>query len=528
MSGNVPQAPPSSDGPNRKQFWTPGKIVALVLVVLLAGGASGYAGVKLLSPAPASPCPLAPGFSSSPSSAEAKSAVTFTSSINCGGQVSLNWDFGDGTTAAGRSVSHTYASEGTYTVTLTATPATGSPATHSGSITVVPALTATIDSNSNPSEVGASTTFVATTRGGVSPVDCNWDFGDGAKASGCTTTHTYSSNGSFDVSATVADSLSVNVSQSFAETVNPSLALSSITASPLSGVVGVPVELTASTSNGLGAVSCSWTFGDSGSASGCTAYHTYSTAGTFYATVSATDSLGAVATGSLSLNVTVAHCPNGAVNPPGCNIYPTITTITCTPTTIESYNLTSTSCHIVVSSPAAPSEPTDYVSLNVTGVSDWYSNGKILSLCTLTASSTYAYCDLKDVTTSGPSGSMNIQANYTGDPSHARSGYSVTLKVVDPPSSVTVSGLVHTVGAFTHPYKIEFVDLSTKVGISVPVGPGSSNPGNYTITLTNMRTYSVTVYWQGGLGSSGTCTPSSSPLDLQSPNATWTAPEFSC
>lgn len=46
-------------------------------------------------------------------------AYTFTATQNEGGLFKYLWDFGDGTTAAGRSVTHTYAGTGTYNVVLT-------------------------------------------------------------------------------------------------------------------------------------------------------------------------------------------------------------------------------------------------------------------------------------------------------------------------------------------------------------------------------------------------------------------------
>jgi len=51
-------------------------------------------------------------------------------------EVTLVWDLGDGTSASGRSVTHTYGKEGTFTLTLTATDSAGQVATRNTSIEV--------------------------------------------------------------------------------------------------------------------------------------------------------------------------------------------------------------------------------------------------------------------------------------------------------------------------------------------------------------------------------------------------------
>jgi len=73
------------------------------------------------------PVPLVASFTASPTSGPAPLTVTFTDT-STGEPTSWAWDFGDGGTSPLQNPSHTYASAGTYTVTLTATNAGGSDA----------------------------------------------------------------------------------------------------------------------------------------------------------------------------------------------------------------------------------------------------------------------------------------------------------------------------------------------------------------------------------------------------------------
>lgn len=123
---------------------------------------------------------------------------------------SYNWNFGDGTTATGSSVSKTYSNNGIYSVTVTVTDDEGlstsyskevtlttsqSPVagfTYSGSLTYSPSnITFNASSSSDPD--GHPLTGYA------------WNFGDGSTASGATVTHKFNTQGSYTVQLTVTD-----------------------------------------------------------------------------------------------------------------------------------------------------------------------------------------------------------------------------------------------------------------------------------------------------------------------------------
>jgi uncharacterized delta-60 repeat protein len=121
------------------------------------------------------------------------------------------WDFGDGSaTETGTSVSHTYADDGTFTVTLTVSDEDGGSSSTTESITVANvAPTPAIDSVSSLRLEGTSIDFAGSA---TDPAGTNdtltyvWDFGDGtATATGTDTTHTYADNGTYTVTLTVSD-----------------------------------------------------------------------------------------------------------------------------------------------------------------------------------------------------------------------------------------------------------------------------------------------------------------------------------
>src|SRR5439155_139697 len=151
-------------------------------------------------------------------------------------------------------------------------------------------------------EVGALIDFTAPTTGGVGAATCSWAFGDGGTANICSASHTYITIGPFNPTVTVTDALSVTASSSVSVTVNARLTLTA-TAGPNPTDDGVRVGLAPVTASGVGAITCSWDFGDTAGATGCSTSHTYTGTGTFTATVTATDEVGVTTAASVTITV---------------------------------------------------------------------------------------------------------------------------------------------------------------------------------------------------------------------------------
>ena len=131
-----------------------------------------------------------------------------TTSTDDNGIVSYEWDFGDGTTGNGATTNHTYATAGTYNVTLTVTDAAGLTDTAN---TTVDATELSPNQPPVAAILSASCVDLDCSYDGTTSTDDNgivsyeWDFGDGTTGNGATTNHTYATAGTYNVTLTVTD-----------------------------------------------------------------------------------------------------------------------------------------------------------------------------------------------------------------------------------------------------------------------------------------------------------------------------------
>jgi PKD repeat protein len=143
-------------------------------------------------------------------------------------------------------------------------------------------------------------------QGGIESYD--WNFGDGNRGSGRTTSHEYSMAGTYVVTLTITDAYGRSASTSQAISVgagtNPSAAF---VFSPTEPLPGQQVNFNAAASvpaPGRTIVRYRWDFGDgSPSGSGVQASHTYAVAGTYNVTLVVTDDAGRVGTATQSVSV---------------------------------------------------------------------------------------------------------------------------------------------------------------------------------------------------------------------------------
>lgn len=167
-------------------------------VTLTATNAAGSAPVSQTVNAYSVP---AASFSASANSGTAPLTINFTDT-STGNVASWLWTYGDGATSSTQNPSKTYATYGTYTVTLTATnPLGNSSASAVKQIYSVPV--AAFSASATGANPGAAITFTDQSTGNVT--GWSWNFGDGTGSSSQNPTKSYVSTGNYTVSLTAAN-----------------------------------------------------------------------------------------------------------------------------------------------------------------------------------------------------------------------------------------------------------------------------------------------------------------------------------
>lgn len=139
--------------------------------------------------------------SANPPSGCAPAAITFTANISpTVGVTNYTWDFGDGTTSVGgASITHTYNTPGSYTVSVSYTVAQGCSYV-SSPITVNIGVKPTASFTGAPLNIcpNGTVTFTNTSTGPVGTV-YTWYFGDGSTSNNANPTHAYGAQGTYTV-----------------------------------------------------------------------------------------------------------------------------------------------------------------------------------------------------------------------------------------------------------------------------------------------------------------------------------------
>jgi PKD repeat protein len=210
-------------------------------------------------------------------------ATMLTATIAAGADVAYTWAFGDGQTATGSVVTHTYPALGVYTAVITASNLV-SLVTGTTQVAITDeAITGLLALNNSPVPVNSATSLTATVTAGTN-VSYTWDFGNGQTGGGAIVTHTYQTPGNYTAVVTASNSISlVTATTTVAvEELVAGLVAINDSPTPLDQATTLTATLTAGTN-----VTYTWAFGDGQTDSGPGVSHIYPAIGNYTAVVTA-------------------------------------------------------------------------------------------------------------------------------------------------------------------------------------------------------------------------------------------------
>ncbi len=232
--------------------------------------------------------------------------------FNCtvgAGNLPFNYliDFGDGTTSASATASHSYASNRTIDASCTVTDVDGDVNSDLQTITVFDTEPVANFSFTPASPLeGNMVQFqdLSTAYDGV--VGWAWDFGDGNTSTLQNPTHTYPASGSYIVVMTVTDGDGSQTSKVLSVSVGNNVPVVDVIVTPIAGVAPLTVAVDcAVTSGGNAPFTYSVLYGDGQSSTSASSVHTFTTNGVYPVVCEVTDVDADVGTDVQTVNVTL-------------------------------------------------------------------------------------------------------------------------------------------------------------------------------------------------------------------------------
>lgn len=248
--------------------------------------------------------------------------VNFTNTST--GAVSYRWVFGNGNVSTLTNPSATYATPGTYAVSLIATSTTGQKDTVVATITIVG--NPSVDFSATPlnaCEDDNTINFTNLSNGGVSYI---WDFGDGYSSTIQNASHTYQSPGLFNVKLVATNNFGcqgIAIKSNYI-TIRPKPAAVINVSQTSSCNTNTSFQFSSPTPN---ISSWRWNFGNGATSTLQNPSHVYGTAGSFPVSLIVTATNGCTDTVQSTNNITI-----------GSSLVPSFTTSTtagCGPLTVQ-------------------------------------------------------------------------------------------------------------------------------------------------------------------------------------------------
>lgn len=237
-------------------------------------------------------------------------ANTFTdqSTVASGTIASWNWSFGDSGSDNTQNPTHTYATDGTRTVTLTVTSDNGCTSTFSAPVIVYPLPVADFTSTAVCEGLATNFTDQSTVSSG-SMAAWNWNFGDASVLAAQSPAHTYLAAGNYTVQLNVVSDQGCLDSVTKPVTVHP-LPVVDFEAVPDAGCMPLLVALNDLSSIATGAnAEWDWKIENLFSSSQQNTYYTLENAGLYDVTLTVSSDMGCTTTLTRSDFITVHPKP---------------------------------------------------------------------------------------------------------------------------------------------------------------------------------------------------------------------------
>ncbi len=254
------------------------------LEVESAGGASDRSKFVSLSTGP----PIAVSFDYEQDPNDPKQVQFFDRST--GDPTAWSWTFGDDKSSSARNPSHTYASEGTFSVTLVASNAfsSGSVSRFVNTTRSDPPIAAAFDFEQDPNDPKKVQFFDRSTG---DPTAWSWTFGDDTTSSARNPSHTYASAATFSVTLIASNAFTSGSVSRFINT-----APAAPTADFDWQAEGLAIQFVNKSTNGATVL---WDFGDNQTSTETNPRHTYAVAGKYPVTLTATNAGGSASAGKI-------------------------------------------------------------------------------------------------------------------------------------------------------------------------------------------------------------------------------------
>ncbi len=161
-------------------------------------------------------------------------------------------------------------------------------------------------------EVGLAVDMTSAGTGGTAPFSYVWNFGDGVESGTANTSHVYTTAGTYTVTEKVTDGAGATSTGTVSSVTIAPAVTSAATATYTTEDVGLSDSFSANAKFGSGTYTYAWSFGDGGVSTAENPTHTYAATGEYTVDLTVTDSWGATAFSSTTVNV-VAY-PTGTIS----------------------------------------------------------------------------------------------------------------------------------------------------------------------------------------------------------------------